>query len=64
MKGKPVTIIDIANILGVSKSTVSRALKDHPDISKAMKESVHKIAKRLNYKPNIVASSLRHKKSK
>jgi len=64
MSNKAITIIDIAKLLGVSKSTVSRALKDHPDISKATKEAVHMIAKQLKYKPNAVAMSFRHKKSK
>ena len=63
MKGSPVTIKDIASLLGLSKSTVSRALKDHPDISQATKDAVKKVAESLNYKPNLVASSLRHKKS-
>lgn len=63
MTNKPITIIDIAKLLGVSKSTVSRALKDHPDISKSIKEAVNMLAQQLNYKPNAVAMSLRHKKS-
>jgi len=33
MKSHQITIKDIAKILGISASTVSRALKDHPDIS-------------------------------
>jgi len=61
---KPVTIIDIAKFLGVSKSTVSRALKNHPDISEETKLAVREIAKELNYIKNITASSLRNKKSK
>ncbi|MBN2595909.1 MAG: LacI family DNA-binding transcriptional regulator [Marinifilaceae bacterium] len=64
MTNKAITIIDIAKLLGVSKSTVSRALKDHPDISNATKEAVRMMAKQLKYKPNAVAMSLRHKKSK
>jgi len=60
----PITIKDIAKLLGVSKSTVSRALKDHPDISKATKEAVLQLAESLHYRPNAVALSLRHKKSK
>lgn len=63
MKGSPITIKDIAKLLGLSKSTVSRALKDHPDISQATKDAVKKVAESLHYKPNLVASSLRHKKS-
>jgi DNA-binding LacI/PurR family transcriptional regulator len=64
MSSNPITIKDIAKLLGFSKSTVSRALKDHPDISQKTKESVKKVAENLNYKPNLVASSLRLKKSK
>lgn len=64
MKSNPITIIDIAKLLGISKSTVSRALKDHPDISQATKDAVKRVAESLHFKPNIVASSLRHKKSK
>jgi len=64
MTKKPITIIDIAKLLGVSKSTVSRALKDHPDISTATKEAVHMLAEELNYKPNNIAMSFRNNKSK
>ena len=64
MKGNPITLQDIARLLGLSKSTVSRALKDHPDISPETREAVKNLADALKYKPNLVASSLRHKKSK
>jgi len=64
MEGSSITIKDIAKLLGLSKSTVSRALKDHPDISKETKDSVKKVAGDLGYMPNVVASSLRLKKSK
>ena len=64
MKSNPITIIDIAKLLGLSKSTVSRALKNHPDISQATKDAVNAIAERLKYIPNTVASSFRNKKSK
>ncbi|HEX2922167.1 MAG TPA: LacI family DNA-binding transcriptional regulator [Bacteroidales bacterium] len=63
MEKRPLTIIDIAKFLGLSKSTVSRALKNHPDISDETKEAVKKIAKELNYVKNSAASSLRYKKS-
>ncbi len=59
----PVTIIDIARYLGISKSTVSRALKNHPDISDETKEAVRRVAKELNYIKNTTASSLRYRKS-
>jgi DNA-binding LacI/PurR family transcriptional regulator len=64
MKASPITMKDIANLLGISKSTVSRALKNHPDISQHTKDAVKRTAQSLNYKPNLVASSLRHKKSR
>ncbi len=58
-----VTIKDIAKILGISVSTVSRALKDHPDISAETKQEVQALAKKLNYTPNVIALSLRNKKT-
>lgn len=64
MKYNQVTIKDIARELGISASTVSRALKDHPDISKETKKAVHELAVKLNYEPNIVALSLRSRKTK
>jgi LacI family transcriptional regulator len=63
MKFNQVTIKDIARELGISPSTVSRALKDHPDISTETKKQVNELAERLNYQPNIVALSLRQKKT-
>ena len=64
MKGHQVTIKDIAKILHISPSTVSRALKDHPDINPQTKKSVQDLAKKLNYKPNQVALNLLQKESK
>lgn len=58
-----VTIKDIARELGISPSTVSRALKDHPDISPETKKAVNALAEKLNYQPNIVALSLRQSKT-
>ena len=63
MKFNQVTIKDIARELGISPSTVSRALKDHPDISVATKKAVNELAEKLNYQPNIVALNLRQKKT-
>ncbi len=63
MKFSQVTIKDIARELGISPSTVSRALKDHPDISSKTKEAVNALAEKLNYQPNIVALNLRQKKT-
>lgn len=54
---------DIAKMLNVSKVTVSKALRDYPDISSAMKERVKKVAKELGYRPNYIARNLSSKKS-
>lgn len=58
-----ITIKDIAKELGISPSTVSRALKDHPDISEPTKKAVQELAEKYNYSPNAVALSLRSKKT-
>ncbi len=63
MKSAQITIKDLAEALGVSVSTVSRALKDHPDISIKTKVRVQELADRLNYKPNTIALSLRQGRS-
>ena len=60
---KSITIKDIAKQLGISVSTVSRALQNHPDISDKTKLLVRDCAKRLNYKPNVMASNLRTSKN-
>lgn len=59
-----VTIHDIARELNISASTVSRALHNHPRISLATRNSVHELAEKYAYQPNVVASSLRHGRSK
>lgn len=53
-----VTIKDIARILNVSHTTVSRALNDSPLISEKTKRKIKDIAKELNYVPNYSAKSL------
>ena len=63
MRSTQVTIKDIARELGISPSTVSRALKDHPDISVETKKAVTELAERLNYTPNSIALSLRQQKT-
>lgn len=57
------TIKDIANLLDISTSTVSRALSDHPDISDETKKRVKDVAEGLNYKKNLHASLFRKNKS-
>lgn len=53
-----VTIKDIAKILNVSVSTVSRALRDTHDVNKETKERILALAAELNYKPNFNATGL------
>jgi LacI family transcriptional regulator len=49
---------DIARKLKVSRITVSKALRDHPDISVHMKKKVHAAAKKMGYFPNLIATQL------
>lgn len=63
MRGSQVTIKDIARELKISPSTVSRALKDHPDISKKTKIAVNELARKYGYRPNPIALSLLQSKS-
>ena len=50
---------DLAKELGVSIATVSRALRSSPEIGAEMQEKVKALAKKLNYRPNPFAQSLR-----
>ncbi|WP_018248304.1 LacI family DNA-binding transcriptional regulator [Orenia marismortui] len=52
------TIKDVAKDAGVSPSTVSRVINDHPRISNATKKKVKKSMKKIGYHPNIIAQSL------
>jgi LacI family transcriptional regulator len=58
-----ITLSNIARELNITPATVSRALRNHPKISAETKESVLRVASRLNYKRNKVASSLRSGKT-
>ncbi|WP_324678046.1 LacI family DNA-binding transcriptional regulator [Hymenobacter sp. GOD-10R] len=60
----PVSMADLARELGVSMTTISRALSDHHSIGPATKLKVQKLAKKLNYQPNHLAAALRKGKSK
>ena len=59
-----ITIKDIARLLKVSPSTVSRALKDHPDISQKMRIQVKQVADELGYIPNYQAINFRKQESR
>jgi LacI family transcriptional regulator len=63
MKSTQVTLKDIAKKLGITVSTVSRALKGYPDISPDTKKAVTELAKQLHYRPNPIALSLRKNRS-
>ncbi|MCA6450901.1 MAG: LacI family DNA-binding transcriptional regulator [Chitinophagaceae bacterium] len=58
------TLKKIAQTLGISVSTASRALKQHPDISAATRQKVLDLAKTLDYEPNANAVQLRTRNSK
>jgi LacI family transcriptional regulator len=64
MKFEAATIKDIGKALGLSTSTVSRALHDSHEISAETKEAVLEYAKKINYHPNPIALSLREKRSR
>jgi DNA-binding LacI/PurR family transcriptional regulator len=52
------TILDIARELGLSKSTVSRALTSHPNVHPDTRQRVLDAARRTEYQPNLLAQSL------
>lgn len=60
---KKVNIKTIASELGVSPSTVSKALKDSHEISEETRKKIQAYAKFYNYKPNSLALSLRNQKT-
>jgi LacI family transcriptional regulator len=63
MKTNHITQQDIADRLHVSRITVSKALRDHPDISVEMKEKVKKAVEDLGYSPNLIAKQLTQQKT-
>lgn len=63
MKNPQITIRDLALKLNVSVSTVSRALRNAPDINQETRKSVLDMAQKLKYEPNRIAQNLRSKKT-
>lgn len=63
-KQQQVTIKDIALEVGMSVSSVSRALSDHQHISEETKQKVNAAAKKLGYRYNALAAALRSSRSK
>jgi LacI family transcriptional regulator len=64
MKFEAITIKDIARALGLSTSTVSRALRGSYEISAETRKLVLEYADKLNYRPNPIALSLKEKRSR
>ena len=58
----PLTMKDIARELGISVSTVSRALKNSPRISAERRAMIQQFAREHNFTPNVLAESLRRSK--
>jgi LacI family transcriptional regulator len=54
---------DIAKELNISRVTVSKALRDHPDISAAMKKKVADVARKMGYVPNQIARNLNSRRT-
>ncbi|HYF33189.1 MAG TPA: LacI family DNA-binding transcriptional regulator [Chitinophagaceae bacterium] len=60
---KPATIKDIAKRLNVSISTVSRAMRNAPDVNAETRKAVMALSDELNYQPNKLALSLKQKQT-
>ncbi|MFC3197710.1 LacI family DNA-binding transcriptional regulator [Parapedobacter deserti] len=63
MKKRQTTITDIAKKLHISKSTVSRALQNHPNVSQKTRKAVLDLANEMDYRRNLHALSLLNRKS-
>ncbi len=61
---RKVTLKQIAKELDVSISTVSKSLRNSPEISEDTRQKVQAFAKLYNYKPNLIALSLKNRKTK
>jgi LacI family transcriptional regulator len=60
---RPIKLEDLAKKLKVSKVTISKALRDHPDISAATTAKVKELADKMGYMPNVMAKNLSARKS-
>ncbi len=60
---KQITLNDIAESLNVSKVTVSKALRNHPDISSKRTQEIKDVATKMGYIPNFAARNLSSKKT-
>lgn len=64
MKSNSITIVDIAKKLNISKSTVSRALTNNPNVNSQTRQKVLALAGQLAYQPNMLSIGLRTNKTK
>ncbi len=62
--GKQTTIKDLAKYMKVAPSTISRALRDYPDISDKKKKEIRELANKLGYQPDSIAQSLQRGRTK
>lgn len=60
---QPITLKELAELLNLAPSTVSKALKGHSDISEATQARVKALASKMCYQPNALAKYLRNRKS-
>lgn len=60
---KEITIYDIAKDLGVSPTTVSRALNNHPAVNEKTKTKIYNAALEMGYQSNVFAANLRNKRT-
>jgi DNA-binding LacI/PurR family transcriptional regulator len=63
MKSNSITIKDIAKMLGMSKSTISRALTEHSDVNAETRKQILEVAQKLNYQPNSLALALKQQRT-
>jgi LacI family transcriptional regulator len=63
MKGKEITIYDLARELNISIATVSRALKDDPVVSKKTRKRIFELAEEMGYRSNHFARNLRNQRT-
>jgi LacI family transcriptional regulator len=63
IKGKEITIYDLARKLKISSATVSRALKDDPVVSKKTKKKIFELAEEMGYRTNHFARNLRNQRT-
>ena len=63
MEKKNYTIVNIANLSGFSKATVSKVIRNKPYVKKSTKEKIQNIIKEIGYHPDEIARSLVSKKN-